>query len=71
MQKIFAGMAMLLLSITCTAQYNLKGKVKETKSGNMIAGATIEIQDQGIIHTKSDGSFFYTFKKPGTYTFAI
>ncbi|MFN9710433.1 MAG: TonB-dependent receptor [Bacteroidota bacterium] len=71
MQKIFAGMAMLLISITSTAQYNLKGKVREKKSGNIIAGATIEIQDEGIINTKSDGSFFYTFKKSGNYTVNI
>jgi iron complex outermembrane receptor protein len=64
-------MMLLVIGNYSIAQFVLKGKIKENKSGNPIAGASVEIQSAGIIYTKSDGSFIYSFKKAGQYTVIV
>ena len=71
MQKLIAGIALMVISHFCSAQYVLKGKIKDLKSGNAISGATISIENEGMISAQSDGSFIYRFNKKGAYTITI
>ena len=64
-------MLLILMSHYASAQFVLKGKINELNSGNNISGATVEIKNEGTIYTKSDGSFFYSFKKKGNYTITV
>ena len=71
MHKLIAGMMFMLLYNVCSAQYVLKGKINDLKSGNAISGATVSIQKEGITTTQSDGVFMFNFKQTRTYLIDI
>jgi iron complex outermembrane receptor protein len=72
LKNLFTALFALLLPVLASAQFSISGKITDQKTGDVLPGATVTIQNLAI-STVSNAAGKYVFKKikGGSYTIAV